>query len=328
MTPDFRILADSKPVTEKIAKNLASLRLSDKDGMEADQVEISLTDPTGSIALPRRGVPLSVSLGWKCLPLVDKGSFVVDEVGEDGPVDTIVIVARAADFRASLKDAREQSYNSTTLGAILATIAERNGLKPAVHPGLAAIPITHLDQTNESDANLVTRLGEDYGAVATIKSGRLVFVPSGAGIAASGMAMGKVHVARGENDSHSFRAVDRDGSQTGVQARWHDLRTGFTAFALAGKEGSVRTLKRTYADQAEAQAAADAAWSQQKSKGHEFTCTLAIGQPAVTACAPLALSGWRREITRIPWITGPVTHVLEAGGFTTEIQANEIVSDD
>lgn len=328
MTPDFRILADSSDITGKIAGNLASLRLSDKDGMEADQVEISITDPTGAMALPRRGVTLSVALGWKGVRLVDKGSFVVDEVGEDGPVDTIVIVARAADFRASLKDAREASYNSTTLGAILTTIAARNGLIPAIHSGLAAIPITHLDQTNESDANLVTRLGEDYGAVATIKSGRLVFVPSGAGITAGGLAMGAVHVARGDGDTHSFRAVDRDGSQTGVQAKWHDLRTGNTAFALAGKEGSVKTLKRTYANQAEAQAAADAAWGKQKSKVHEFSTTLAIGQPEVTAGAPLTLSGWRAEITRIAWITGPVTHTLEAGGFTTEIQANEMVGED
>lgn len=325
MIPDFRVLASGTDISGHIRKNLVSLRLTDKSGMEADQVEIAIADPTGKIALPRRGVSLSVALGWRDRKLVDKGSFIVDEVGEDGPPDVITIVARAADFRDSLKESRENSYNSTTLGAILTTIADRNGLVAAIHPGLGAIPIQHLDQTTESDANLVTRLGDDYGAVATIKSGRLLFVPSGTGITASGSHLPTVSIARRDGDRHSFRATDRDGSQTGIQAKWHDLRTGKTCFALAGKEGSVTTLKRVYPTQAEAQAAAEAAWAKGKSQSHEFRVTLALGRADVLACSPLSLSGWRPEITRLSWITGEVTHAMDAdGGFTTDINATEI----
>ncbi len=329
MTPDFRILADSADVSAAMRKRLVSLRLTDKEGMEADQIEIALIDPTGAVALPRRGAVLSVALGWKGEILTGKGTFIVDEVGEDGPPDTITIVARAADFRASLKDSREQSYTGTTLGAILAALAARNGLAPAVHPALAATAVAHLDQTNESDANLVTRLGNDYGAIATIKAGRLLFVPAGAGLAASGAALPAVTISRRDGDRHSFRAIDRDGSQTGVQAKWHDLSTGKTCFALAGAEGSVKTLKRVHPTQAEAQAAADAAWAKCKRHAHEFRLTLALGRPDVLAGAPLSLSGWRPEITGLSWIAGDVTHVLDGdGGFTTDIQAAEITAED
>lgn len=328
MTPEFRILADGADVTAAIRDNLVSIRLSDRDGMEADQVEIAVADPRARIALPRRGVSLSVALGWRERALVDKGTFTVDEVGEDGPPDVITILARAADFRASLKDARDASYDGTTIGAILATVAERHGLIPAVHPGLAATTVQHLDQTNESDANMVTRLGEDYGAVATIKSGRLVFVPRGRGLGVGGI-LPTFTIDRADGDRHGFRAIDRDGSQTGIQAKWHDTRTGATLFALAGKEGSVKVLKKTYPDQDAAQAAADAAWTRAKGKSHEFSVTLAVGRPDIIACAPLRLTGWRREITALDWVAGAITHTLDAsGGLTTDISATEVVKDE
>lgn len=328
MKPLFSITADSVPVTGHIRDHLVTLRLTDKDGMEADTLEITLVDPTARIALPRRGVTLAVSIGWEGKPLVDKGSFTVDEVGEDGPPDVITIVARAADFRASLKDSREASYNQTTLGAVLETVAARQGLTPAIHPDLAAKPIRHLDQTNESDANLVTRLGKDYGAVATIKAGRLIFVPKGKGLAASGSALPTVKIVRQDGDRHTFRATDRDGNQTGVQAKWHDLSTGNTMFALAGKEGSVKTLKKTYPTQAEALAAAQADWNRIKSQAHEFNVTLALGRPDVIAGAPLVLEGWRSEITGLNWITGPVKHEMDGGGgFTTAVDASEFMDD-
>lgn len=329
MIPAFRILADGADATAHIRDNLVTLRLTDKDGMEADTVEITLTDPTSRIALPRRGVTLSVALGWDGAALVDKGTFVVDEVGEDGPPDTITILARAADFRASLKDSREASYNATTLGDILRGLAERNGLVPAIHPDLAATAIRHLDQTNESDANLVTRLGEDYGALATIKAGRLVFVPRGRGLTAAGSLLAAARISRQDGDRHTFRATDRNGSQTGIQAKWHDLKTGATMFALAGEEGSVKTLKKTYPSQDEARAAAQAEWDRIKSQAHEFSVTLALGRPDILAGAPLILAGWRPEITARSWIAGPVKHEMDAGGgFTTAIEATDFVAEE
>lgn len=325
MKPDFRIVADGSDVSGKIAKNLAMLRLTDKAGMEADQVEIELTDTTGAMALPRRGASLSVALGWQDEGMVFKGTFKVDEVGESGPPDVISIVARSADFRSTLKDQREASYNRTTLGAVLETIAARNGLTAAIHRELAAKPITHLDQTSESDANLITRLGDDYGAVATVKAGRLLFVPAGTGMTASGAMLPTVTISRGAGDRHTFRATDRDGTQTGVQAKWHDFNSGKTFFALAGEEGSVKTLKRTYPNQKAAQEAADAEWKLCKSQAHELTMSLAKGRPDLLACSPAKLSGWRREITAISWVLGDVVHeVMGDGGYTTGITATEI----
>lgn len=326
MTPAFRILADDVDVTTAIAARLSSLRLTDKPGLEADELEIVIEDGNGRVALPRRGVTLSLALGWAGAALIDKGTFTVDEVGHDGPPDAITITARSADFQGSLKEQREAAYDATTLGAVLETIAARHDLAPAIHADLAAVAVAHLDQTNESDANFLTRLGQDYGAVATIKAGRLVFVPAGRGLTASGKALAAVTIRRKDGDRHSFRAADREGTTTGVKAKWHDLPTGTAREALAGEEGTTKTLKRIYGSRAEAQAAADAAWKKRKRSAHEFRVTLALGAPEIIASAPVAFEGWRAEIAAIDWITGEITHTLDAsGGFTTEVVAEERV---
>lgn len=328
MIPAFQVIADSVDVTNKIAGNLKALRLTDKDGLESDTVEIVITDPEGKTRLPRRGARLSVSLGWQGARLTPKGVYTVDEVGEDGPPDALTILARSADFRATLKDQKDQSYHATVLGDVLSALATRNGLTPAIHADLAGRVIAHLDQTNESDINLVTRLGEDYGALTAIKAGRLVFVPKALGLAASGLLLPSFAIARAEGDRHSFRAADREGTQTGVKAKWHNLASGMTETALAGEEGSVKTLKKIYPNRIEAQAAAEAAMKRVKGKRHDFNVTLAKARPEIVAGARLALSGYRSEITDMMWVASTVTHELGDGGFTTSIEASEYLGDE
>jgi len=326
LTPDFSLSADETDVTAAIRKNLVSLRLTDKTGMEADELDIAVVDSAGAIALPRCGVVLTLSLGWRGEPLTPKGRFVVDEVSEDGPPDTIHITARAADFRATLKAQRDASYHNATLGSILTKIARRHSLTPAIGADLARTAVAHIDQTGESDANFLTRLGKDYDAIATVKCGRLVFVRAGTGKTASGAILPAATIARSEGDRHSFCATDRDGTVTGVMARWHDQTSGKTCYALAGEEGVVKTLKRLYPTETAARAAADAAWAKIARAAHVFRVSLALGRPDILAGALLTLAGWRTEIVSRAWIAGDVTHTLDANrGLTTDIEAEEKV---
>jgi uncharacterized protein len=326
VTPKFRILADDADVTAAIAERLVKLTLTDKKGMEADELTIEIEDGGGRVALPSTGVTLSLALGWEGAALIPKGSFEVDEVSHSGPPDIISITARAADFRGALKDQREASYHDTTLGAVLEAIATRNALAPAIHMDLAKTAIAHLDQTNESDANLLTRLGKDYGAVSTIKAGRLLFLPEGKGVTASGQALVRTTILRSEGDRHSFTGTDREGTTTAVKAKWHNTTTGAAEEVVVGDEdGSVKTLKRLFPTREEALAAAVAARKKKKRSGHEFRVTLALGRPEILASAPVRFVGWREEIAEIDWITGDITHTLDAsGGLTTEVTAEEI----
>src|SRR5690606_36841765 len=133
--------------------------------------------------IPPRGAALRLWLSWSDTGLVDKGTYTVDETEHSGAPDTLSIRARSADLRGGLKTKRERSWNAATLGDVLRTIAGAHGLTPVINADLDSIPLAHLDQANESDANLLSRLGDQFDAVATLKAGRLLFMPVGASAA-------------------------------------------------------------------------------------------------------------------------------------------------
>ncbi|OIX90374.1 hypothetical protein BFS14_24735 [Serratia fonticola] len=219
VAPAFMLTMQGKDITQNISPRLLSLSLVDNRGFEADQLDIELDDADGQVMMPVRGAVLSLLLGWQGQPLVNKGTFTVDEVEHRGAPDTLTIRARSADFRGSLNSRREESYHDTTLGAILEKIAARNKLTASVAEGLASIAIPHIDQSQESDAKFLTRLATRNGAEVSVKAGKLLFLNGGSGVTASGKPIPQVTIERRDGDQHQFAIADR-GAYTGVTAKW------------------------------------------------------------------------------------------------------------
>ncbi|SDI24873.1 hypothetical protein SAMN05216588_113142 [Pseudomonas flavescens] len=78
---------------------------------------------------------------------------------------------------------------------------------------LSSPPLVHLDQANESDANLLARLGEQHDAIAAVKVGRLLFMPTGASATASGPAI----LTLADGNQHRFLQSERNAC-SGVRA--------------------------------------------------------------------------------------------------------------
>jgi hypothetical protein len=93
--------------------------------------------------------------------------------------DTLTIRGRSADFRGTLNSRREQSWYDTTLAVIVETIAARNKLTASVADMLKAIPVPHIDQTQESDAVFLSRLADRNGAAVSVKAGKLLLLKAG-----------------------------------------------------------------------------------------------------------------------------------------------------
>ncbi|MET4733485.1 phage protein D [Thalassospira sp. MBR-102] len=322
MIPAYQILADDTDVTVSMARYLTMLRIVDKRGVEADECEIELVDPDGTLNLPRRGVRLQIMMGWEN-SLQDKGSFIVDQVSESGPPDRITITGCSADFQGAFKVQREESYSGKTIGQILTTIAKRHNLIPAIEEQLAGILIDHIDQTNESDPNFLTRLGTDYDAIATVKAGRLLFMPVGHTKTVSGLSMPSVTINRDDTVSHRFQIADREGSYTGVRAKWRDHKANTTKFSMAGTGEQWKTLKRDYPTAVAAFHAARAEWARMQRGQKTISLDLAVGNPSIHAGQPLRLAGWRDEISGTSWVTGEVTHALTESGITASFDAEE-----
>ncbi len=323
-TPSYRVLVNGQNITPVLDGRLISLSLTDERSDKADQLDIVLSDHDGRLAIPPRNAKIRCWIGWQD-NLVDKGDFILDEVSHSGPPDTLTLRARSADFKGSLKRKRDQSWHQVTLGDLLATIAKRGNLIPVTNDNLAAIDIEHIDQ-NESDLNLLARLGEQYGAVATVKAGRLLFLPAGTGQTGSGNQIPGITITRQQGDQHSYSQTDRDHDYTGVQTRWHDTETGEQQTCTAGSDEKPRLMRHNHPSQTDAKHAAQSEWRKLKRAGSKLSLNLAEGNPNLYPETPVTVIGFKADIDNTPWISERVRHQLNDSGLTTDIEL-EVIDD-
>ncbi|RDE04677.1 contractile injection system protein, VgrG/Pvc8 family [Sphingomonas aracearum] len=334
--PAIRVVVDGKDITPMLRgqvpqpngrpprPRLVSLSISERRGEEADQLDLVIDDTDGAVALPPTAARIQVWLGWhqgsEVTPgLVDKGTYLVDEVSHAGPPDLITVRARAADFAGHLTTRRERSWHGTTLGAIVADIAKRHGLTPHCAASLAALPITAKAQSREGDLAFLRRLGREHDAVATIKRGALIFAPIGAGVTATGKPLGAVTIHRSDGDQHQFQRQRRE-EVTGVTASWHDRKGAKRQHVTSGEAKGARRLSRVYGSEAEAKRAATAAHTRAGREPLSFEITLAHGRADLHPEQNATVSGYKAAIDALAWLIAEVTHDLSERGFQTRLK--------
>ena len=342
-SPAFSIVIEGKDVTTVLDTRLMSLTLTDNRGFEADQLDLELDDADGLIVLPRRGAVIQLALGWKGQPLFPKGAFTVDEIEHSGAPDRLTIRARSADFRETLNTRREKSWHQTTVGEVVKEIAARHNLKVALGKDLTDKALDHLDQTNESDASFLMKLARQYGAIASIKDGNLLFIRQGKGRTASGKPLPVITITRKAGDGHRLTLADR-GAYTGVIASWlhtREPRKKETTSVkrrrkktttpkepeakqgdyLVGTDENVLVLNRTYANRSNAERAAKMQWEHLQRGVASFSLQLAEGRADLYTEMPVKVTGFKQPIDDAEWTITTLTHsVSPDNGFTTSME--------
>lgn len=326
--PAFRLTVDGNDIAMKVSPRLMSLDLTDNRGVEADQLTITLSDHDGLLSIPPKGAVLRLWLGWSDTGLVDKGTYTVDETEHSGAPDVLSIRARSADLRKGLKTKRERSWSNTTLGKVIGDIAMGNNLTSTVAGALGALPILQLDQANESDANLITRLGEEFDAVASVKAGCLLCIPAGGGKTPSGLPLPHITLTRADGDQHRYLQADRD-SYDGVRAYFYDVHSAKKQEAIAGGGDNLKDLRHTYSDQQSALRAARAEFRRLQRGSATLSYTLAMGRPDLIPELTYTLQGVKDEIDEIIWYGGNVQHSLSPdGGYTVSLELESKLPED
>ena len=318
--PTYCLKIGERDVTPAVDARLISLTLTECRGDEVDQLDLTLSDHDGALEIPGKGRELQLAIGWAGTDLVDKGTFIVDEAEHSGAPDQITIRARSAEMHQSLRTRVERSFHDTTLGAILQQTAARHQLAARIDTTLGARPIEHIDQTNESDLNFVTRLAKLHDAVATIKRGRLLFLPIVGTQTSTGESLPVIEITRADGDNHRYHTSDRD-AYSGVRAYWHDPKRAKRRGVLVGLSGNAKRLKESFANEADARAAAQAEWRRVQRGAATFELNMALGQPLLTPQTPVKVSGWKRDIDDTDWLSIKVRHdITPSGGFTTRVE--------
>ncbi len=320
----WRVVVDGIDVTARFAPMLVSLSLSERDGEEADQLQIVLDDSQGIVAIPPEGAELQVWLGWERgtdveAGLVFKGSFKADEAGWSGPPDRITLTARSADLAETFRKRQNRVWKNTTLAAIVEAIAGDHGLIARCHPDLAAKPVPVAEQAGKSAMQFLRDLARRHDATATTKAGTLIFAPKGTATTPTGAQIPTLLLTRQRCSSTEWRRAAREKAQDGAEAQWHDPAEGKRKTATTGGSNPKR-LKKTYGTEADAKAAADAETARLKRAAATLSASLAWGDPRLSPGVKVTALGFKAEIDATKWLIASAEHTMDASGLRTRIE--------
>ena len=318
MIPIFEIKADNQDITDRMADRLLSISITDEIKNQADTIEISLDDRDSKIEMPRTGAELAVSLGYEKVGISHLGLYVVDEIGISGPPDTLTIRGRAANFRKSLKAQKTRSWDAGTLGDIISDIAKDNDLEKKIGDEFNEIEIPHLDQTEESDLHLLTRLGRQYDAVAKPVENCLVFLTREDFKSASQKPIKDVVLGRQDVERWNAIIAER-GKYQSVAAFWHDIEKAERVKIKVGEGEPQYILRHNYPDLGQAEAAASAKL-ESINRGVASVNVTIQGDPKIGVKAKLRLHDFRDGADG-DWEIIKVNHDYGSSGYQTNIAA-------
>lgn len=355
LTPAAELTIDGRRFGTQAMSRIISISLTDKRGFEADELTIELDDHDGTIAIPKTGSKITLKLGYQETGLVEKGEYLVSEFTASGSPDRLSITARAADLAEALAEQVEKSWHKQTLYQIIETIAKKHKYEYIISKDYQNQKIEHIDQTNESDASFMSRLAEQYDAIATIKNGKLLFIPAGESQTASGQPILPTTITRASGDSHSF-TYSSSNSYQAVRAYYTDKKTGQKKEVIVNKDNAypnkkttqqtktvkgktfkakkkendnqkvntegkkIKTLRHLYATESGAWSGARGAFKKIQRGVAEFSITLAVGRPDLYPETPAVVKGFKPEIDAEAWLITEVSHKIDSGGYTASIQ--------
>lgn len=353
LTPVAVLQINGQPFGTLTMSRIISVQLADNRGFEADELTLELADHDGHVSIPPQDSLIRCWLGYKETGVVDKGLYKMSEFTHSGSPDKLSITARAADLSDTLAQQEDKSWHKTTVYAIADTIAKKHGYPAKISDIYKDAAIAHIDQTGESDASFLTRLAQDYDAIATIKNGTLLFMPQGQAQTAGGQPMPPLRISRQSGDSHSFTYSSTD-AYNAVRAYYTEPRTGKKAEVLINadnivpakttqttKRGKAKTIKTTqaisadglkiktlrhlYASKTTAENGARAAYKRIKRGAAEFKINLAQGRPDVSPETPVTVAGFKVEIDAEKWLIKRITHTLNDGGYTAALELEALL---
>ena len=355
LTPQAELTIDGRRFGTQAMSRIISISLTDKRGFEADELTIELDDHDGTIAIPKTGSKITIKLGYKETGLVEKGEYLVSEFTASGSPDRLSITARAADLAEALAEQVEKSWHKQTLYQIIETIAKKHKYEYIISKDYQNQKIEHIDQTNESDASFMSRLAEQYDAIATVKNGKLLFIPADESQTASGQPILPTTITRASGDSHSF-TYSSSNSYQAVRAYYTDKKTGQKKEVIVNKDNAypnkkttqqtktvkgktfkakkkendnqkvntegqkIKTLRHLYATESGAWSGARGAFKKIQRGVAEFSITLAVGRPDLYPETPAVVKGFKPEIDAEAWLITEVSHKIDSGGYTASIQ--------
>lgn len=337
--PAVRVSVNGSDVTSVFMPRVSSITITDTAGIQSDTAEITLTDHMriARLAIPPAGAEIQIALGYAFSAQII-GTYIADEVEVSGPPDQMRITALAATNgrsdagRNSLVEQKSRSWpEGTTVKVLVETIAGEGGFDPAVSERAGAVVLPHIDQIDETDLNLLTRIARENGLIFKPGGGGLVMVVTGESTSAAGEPLPTVILTPRDVTSWRMSVQRREAAERVVAsyrdlgaAEWVEVEAETGAYAddeVLGPAGvtPVRRVRRTYPNEAAARRGAQAELDRGRAQSRSLSINLP-GRTDLMAEGRLNLVGFRPGVSG-EWLIKSVTHQMDSGGYRCSVTA-------
>jgi phage protein D len=322
--PFIEVTVDGQPVSSAFYSRLVSASLQDATGQDADTCELTFDDEANAIAAPREGAQILVRFGFRDVGAWVMGLYTVEGIEyEGGPQgETMIVSGRSADMRSDLKEPMSEHFDDATVGGVIRELAARHGLQAVVSPELASEPLPYVARVDQSTLDFGTRIADRFGALFSVKGGKMVLARRGAG-SASGLSLPSLVIDKSQVSDWRISGDPRPRFGK-TSAKWFDRNTGKVEIeeAETGQQGPGRRLRHVLPSKEEAKRAASAEGERLSRATGSGSVTLA-GMPEAQAEADVVLTGFRPEING-RWRAASVEHRFDTTYTTTiELEAPE-----
>lgn len=318
LIPDSRIVVEGLDISVVVNKRLMSLNLVDNRGFEADTFCMDIDDSDGLVNIPPKGARVQVWLGFKSEGLRDMGEYIIDNIEHSGTPDKLTISGNSADFSKTFLEKKSKGHHGTTIKSIVQKIADEYGWQAKINTELGQIKVEDKQQSDESDANFLTRLAKTHDAIATVKKGTLLFLKMGESQTASGEPLPEINILRSEGDQHRYSNCSRD-EFTGVKACYTNVKIGRRREVTVGSEDKLDSIRTVFKSEVNARTAAESRLKCLKRGTASFSFHLAKGNPYLSVESPVKVEGFKPEIDKLDWVATKVSHKLDNGGLTATV---------
>lgn len=176
----YRLLYNNKNITDDVSRFAISVTYTDKTEKESDEISIELEDSDQlwqNEWYPEKGAKLYLEI-IQDGKILKCGNFTLDEINNSGSKssgDKVTLRAIATGIKQKLRTRQSFANENKTLRQLAETIASRHGLTLQGTGDVLDLIIDRVTQWRETDIGFLNRIGQEYGAMFSVRDDKLVF---------------------------------------------------------------------------------------------------------------------------------------------------------
>lgn len=327
----YSISIDGKSVTDNFEPLLISLRYTSADSGKSDNLEITLDDTGGQIALPREGADIEATIQWD-----DGDGGALRFTGKTDEPESILargqglilqITAHSADMKGKPKEKTEKHEDKGKFGDVAKKWGKAAGLEVKIDDQLASIERDYWWMGNESFLSWGLRMAGQLGATFKVAGKQAAFVPRNSNKSAGGTELARVSARYGENlITARLSPVFNRQRYKRARVRHYDQKEAKWKIEDVdiGDDGAEVDLTETQKAAGQSQAKDRAKSNSEESKRGKGGGSVTIdGDPRAISQAPMDVSGMRPGIDGEYRITTATHTVTRSGGWVSECQVEQ-----